>query len=440
MNTAQDICDTTKPLSKADPHSLRNSLSFFKAISIYTIVSLFLFFEMALQVSPSVMATQLMHDLDMTAFGLGIMSGVYFYTYTAMQIPSGFLLDRFSPRIIISLALLTCSIGAMLFSFIDNIFWGSLARLLMGCGSAFGFVSVLVVTADLFESKYFATLSGITQTVVGLGAMSGQIPIGILISHIGWRHTMLVLSAIGLTLAVLVWCFVKYKSHKQQQGYANSNVKADLKKVMSNPQTWYIALYACLLWAPIAGFASLWGVPFLTSVDHFSVTQAAIMCACMWSGLAVASPLLGMVSTALNRRVLPLAFVALVGAVAFTLIIEFSFSLWVVGILMFLAGAACSGQSLSYVVVKENNPIAIKGTAIAFNNMAGVVSGAIFQPLIGKLISTGAMAGVVIYNANDFKHGLSILVCAYVLAFLIAVFFVKESIFKNTQNLADISE
>jgi acyl-CoA reductase-like NAD-dependent aldehyde dehydrogenase len=41
----------------------------------------------------------------------------------------------------------------------DTIYIAILARLLMGLGSAFAFVSVLVVTADLFPASYFATLA-----------------------------------------------------------------------------------------------------------------------------------------------------------------------------------------------------------------------------------------------------------------------------------------
>ena len=189
----------------------KNNVSFQKMIMMYIAVSLFLFFEMALQVSPSVMSFQLMKDLSIGSFGLGLMSGCYFYTYTAMQIPSGILLDRFNPRIIITIAILVCSCGALVFSFAPNIFVASAARMLMGIGSAFAFVSVLVVTADLFQSKYFATLTGVTQALAALGAMSGQLPISHLVNFLGWRSTLLSFSITGLILAVIIFIFLRYQ-------------------------------------------------------------------------------------------------------------------------------------------------------------------------------------------------------------------------------------
>lgn len=409
---------------------LENRFSNWKAILLYGVVSFFLFFEMAVQVSPSVMATQLMHDLDIGTFGLGVMSGVYFYTYTAMQIPSGVLFDRYNPRTIITLSILVCTLGTLLFSLANNIYLASIARLLMGSGSAFAFVAVLVVTADLFKAKYFAMMTGMTQMLAAFGAMTGQMPISVLLLYVGWRYTLWILVAIGILLAIVVWALLKYERSRDaislREGRAN--IIISLKKILSNRQTWYIALYACLLWTPMSSFASLWGVPFLVSADHLEQTTAAFLCSFMWLGLALASPLLGIFSTAINNRVLPLYVSALTGAIAFGMVLECHFSLITLGVLLFFAGAACSGQALSFTLVKENNSTTIKATAIAFNNMAVVISGAVFQPLIGKLIeSSHAVGSALLDNPDHFKQGLYLVLAAYIIAFLISLRFIKHT-------------
>lgn len=407
---------------------LETRLSNWKAILLYSIVSFFLFFEMAVQVSPSVMATQLMHDLNIGTFGLGVMSGVYFYTYTAMQIPSGVLFDRYNPRIIITLSILVCTLGTLLFSLANNIYLGSFARLLMGAGSAFAFVAVLVVTADLFKAKYFAMMTGMTQMLAAFGAMAGQMPISVLLTYVGWRYTLWILVVIGIVLAIVVWTLLKYE---RGRGAACSvedriDITTSLKKIIADRQTGYIALYACLLWVPMSSFASLWGVPFLISTHHLGQTTAAFLCSFMWLGLALASPLLGIFSTAINNRVLPLFVSALIGAIAFGMVLEYHLSLMTLGVLLFFAGAACSGQALSFTLVKENNSSAVKATAIAFNNMAVVISGAVFQPLIGKLIESGH-AGAMLGGPDHFKQGLYLILAAYIIAFVISLKFIKQT-------------
>src|SRR3990167_1541026 len=159
------------------PQTSNQQFSVKKSLTLYFIASAFLIFEMAVQVSPSVMTTQLMQHLQMSVFGLGIMSGCYFYSYTAMQIPSGILLDRFNPRFVMVSAILTCVLGCVLLGSASTMLMACFARLLMGFGSAFAFVSVLVVTAGLFSSRHFAVMTGMTQMLAALGAMSGQLPV-----------------------------------------------------------------------------------------------------------------------------------------------------------------------------------------------------------------------------------------------------------------------
>lgn len=398
-----------------------------KAIVMYIIVSIFLFFEMAVQVSPSVMASSLMRDLHIGTFALGLMSGFYFYTYTGMQIPSGILFDRFKPKNLIIISLTVCSLGAITFGLINNYYFGCLARLLMGFGSAFAFISVLVVASDLFPKKYFALLTGITQMLAAVGAMSGQLPISFVVHAIGWHLTMILLGIFGLLLAAAVWMLLNYQKSIKELSKINwlSDIKSDLKTILGQSQTWFIALYACLLWAPMSGFASLWGVPFLVHFNNISTNEAALLSSMMWLGLAVGSPLLGLLTNVLNNKIISLWLSALVGGVFFTLIIEFKLPAWILGVGLFMTGAACSGQALSFVIVRNNNSKKVKATAIAFNNMAVVISGAIFQPMIGKLIEFYQQHGY----PNYYQMGCYVILFAYIIALLLSIFFIRENPF-----------
>jgi len=397
-----------------------------RAILIYLTVALFLIFEMAVQVSPSVMTSNLMKDLNISAFALGLMSSVYFYSYTAMQIPSGLLFDRFKPKNIIAGAIIICSLGALLFGTTHHFYFACLFRLMMGLGSAFAFVSVLVVASDLFHQKYFALITGITQMLAALGAMSGQLPVSILVERFGWRLTMFSLGIFGIILAIVIWFLLNYEKviikmcEKNQSWF--SSVKNDLKIIARNKQTWTVAVYACLLWAPMSGFASLWGVPFLIHADQLSKIEAAFASSMMWLGLAVGSPLLGLFTNFVKNKILPLWLSALVGAIAFLIVIKTQTSLPMISACLFLAGAACSGQALSFAVVRNNNIPSVKSTAIALNNMAVVISGALFQPLLGWLLHSKAFS-----HAVDFQMAMFVIFFAYLIGFIVALTAIKAN-------------
>ena len=408
----------------------------FRAFLLYLLVTLFLIFEMAVQVSPSIMTLQLMEELKLNTFQLGIMSGIYFYTYAFMQIPAGILLDRFSPRYIVTIAVMLCIAGTFLFGFTHDIYTGCLGRLLMGTGSAFAFISVLVVTADLFPSKYFSILTGVTQMLAAFGAMIGQLPLSILVNAIGWRSTLFLLTIIGLLLTVSVWHFLRYKKESKVPMINCRELIHSLQKVINKKQTWIVGAYAMLLWAPMSCFTSLWGVPYLMVVYGLKQTVAASLMASMWLGLALASPVLGWFSTVAKSRTLPLWLSAFIGSISFAIILIYpATNIPFIAILLFIAGAACSGQALSFTSIKENNDSSNKGTAIAFNNMAVVVSGAILQPLIGKILQVlhpVAVSNLVseqttVYATMPFKQSMLVVLFCYLIGAIIAFFFIKET-------------
>ncbi len=409
-----------------------------KAMLIYMLVSFFLIFEMALQVSPSVMASDLMKDLNMSAFSLGLMSGIYFYTYAGMQIPAGLLFDRFNPRMIITVSVCICSIGAIAFGLTTQFYLACLARLLMCLGSAFAFISVLVIASDLFQTRFFAILTCITQMLAALGAMLGQFPISMLVHQLGWHFTMCFLGCVGLVLAIAIWCLLDYKKNSSPF-LPSSNTKEyrqiiqSLTQVLSKRQTWFIALYALLLWSPMSGFASLWGISFLMKFDGLTQSSAAFYSSMMWLGLAFGSPLLGLLSSITHNKVLPLIISAALGYFAFSLILEVQLTGICLGLLLMIAGAACAGQALSFSLVRDNNSADVKATAISFNNMAVVISGAIVQPLIGAIISFKNISLGSAYSLSDFKYGLLVILTGYGLSAFIALCLIKEKSKKSAR-------
>lgn len=76
------------------------SVSLIMPWMVWGLGCLFYFYECLLQVSPSVMSNELMRDFSVTSHTLGILSGIYFYSYAAMQLPGGVLMDYFTTTFI----------------------------------------------------------------------------------------------------------------------------------------------------------------------------------------------------------------------------------------------------------------------------------------------------------------------------------------------------
>ncbi len=86
------------------------------------------------------MTEELMGDFGINAAGLGNLSAFYFYSYVAMQVPTGILADRWGPRRLLAAGAFVASLGTLLFALSGDILWAGTGRLLIGASVAVAFV------------------------------------------------------------------------------------------------------------------------------------------------------------------------------------------------------------------------------------------------------------------------------------------------------------
>lgn len=98
-------------------------------------------------------------------------------------------------------------------------------------------------------------------------------------------------------------------------------------------------------------------------------------------------------------------------------------------ILFFVFGITNTGVAISYAVSTEIHDRSVVGTSIAFTNMTSIFVGALFQPLVGRIIDM--VSGPRAYNVetlllSDFQAGLKLLPLCSLVALILA-FTVKET-------------
>lgn len=405
------------------------------AIIVFSLAVLFYLYEFAIRTMPSVMIHDLMRDFGITAAGLGVLSSLFYYGYTVMQIPVGLLFDKFSARKLIVTAMLATTLATVLFGFATNIYQADLAYFIIGFAASFGFIGALVLTSRWFPPKNYTFLVGIVQFMGSIGAIVGQHPIAFIVSHVGWRHTTLLAAATGVVITILMWFYLK--DHKPNPALTDPhliehNVMKGLKQVLHKKQTWWVALYSFCSWTPVVIFTGLWGIPFLMKLYNTSVTVAASAMTASWLGIAIASPLLGLWTDRLGLRRPLLIVCAILGIITSILVIYVPNLSWpLMYFFLFVLGCAAAGQSLSFGTVQDINPPKVAGTAIAFNNMAIIAGGIFLPPLVGLILKmswTGEMLNNVhIYSITSYRVALIFVPICYVVGLLVSIFCIKET-------------
>ncbi|AHE67494.1 MFS transporter [Legionella oakridgensis] len=421
-------------MAYSNPQSAASDILSCKAIMpwiVWGLGCLFYFYECLLQVSPSVMSSELMRDFSVTSHTLGILSGVYFYSYASMQLPGGVLLDYFGPRKLLTIATSICAASTIAFGLTNSFYMACLARLMIGFGSAFAAVGTMKLAANWFASERFALLTGIMVTIGMLGAIGGETPLALLIDSYGWRHSMVIMGSIGIVLACLIYMVardVPKNNGKQQTEVSPSTddepLLRSLVALLKNKQLWLVATYGGLMYMATPVFCGLWGVPFLMFKMQIAKATAANYISLVFIGWAVASPLWGIFSGRIGRRKPPMCIGSIGALICSVLFIYAPIESGIImQFLLFAFGVFSAGFLPAFAVAKELCNKRYVATGLSFMNMMNMIGIAVAQPVIGYILDMlwkgETVNGVRIYPIEAYHIALVLLPVGMLISLLV---------------------
>ena len=376
------------------------------------------------RVAPAVMTGELMAEFSMSAAALGNLSAFYFYSYVAMQVPTGVIADRWGPRRLLTAGAAVAAAGSLVFALSPSLWVADLGRFLIGGSVAVAFVAMLKLASHWFAPQYFARMSGLALLVGTVGAVAGGVPLRLMVAAFGWRPVMAALSLLLALLAVAIWIAVR--DDPAERGYASYNPQANAMKaqgagilsgiaeVFSYRNIRLFVLIPGGVTGPVLTFAGLWGVPYLVSVRGFSQTSAAAVTSAMLIALAVGGLMFGAWSDTVRWRKLPYAAGVAGVAACWAVVIVFPAlpqTLLVVTLVLSALGSGC--MVLSFAFCKESVPGRLGGTATGVANMGAMLGPMVMQPLVGFVLDRnwrGEMTGGArLYDLAAYHSGFLIL-------------------------------
>lgn len=222
------------------------------------------FFRAFLAVLTSVLA----RDTGAAPDDLAAASGLWFLTFAAMQLPVGWALDRFGPRRTASvLLLLGGGGGAALFALATTPLHIKMAMLLIGVGCS----PVLMASYYIFAREYaparFAILAALMLGVGSVGNLVASYPMALAVELIGWRGSLVGLSAISVAVAAGVFVLVR------DPVAVPGGVIGSVLELLKLPVMWAILPMMLVNYAPAAALRGLWIGPYLSDVFGLGTAQ-----------------------------------------------------------------------------------------------------------------------------------------------------------------------
>lgn len=403
---------------------------------IWLLCALFFLYEFLLRTVLGTFEHPITYDLRLNLVKFAVLSSTAYITiYGIMQIPASLITERFGLKRTLFIAALICTVAVVGFGLIHSFHSAFIFRILMGFGSSFGFICLLVAVYDWMPQKNIAFFIGLSQFLGTMGPILAAGPLNALAnqSAIDWRYVFLGLGGFGLVISMLVLFFVR-----NNQDYAGSflilkrpePLAKTLRALLWQKQTWLIALFSGSIYFSIEYLSENSGKTFLM-LNGYSSNFASYMITVAWVGYAIGCPLLGYVSDAMGKRKPGMIFAALCGLIAALVIIYYPINSTLLTIAFFLLGVGTSGQSIGFAIMAEQCNTTYLAVGLGLNNAVLSMIAAFNAPLIGWVLDLLAKAQSP--SVANYQTAFLIIIGFLCLAVVLSLLFIKETFCKSTK-------
>lgn len=236
-------------------------------------------------------------DFTWTKARQGLALSAIFWTYTALQIPSGLLVDRYGVRIPYLIGFLLWSVASAGTALTATLGGLIAMRLLVGAGESVVTPSSLRYIRLHFDEQQRGLAIGLYMTGTKVGPALGLPVAAYLVAHYGWK-----LMFVTLGLASLIWLIpwmawvrkddvaAQPRSRRPPQAASSQTVSA--RQIISSPVMWGVIIgtycymyfvYYCMTWMPI----------YFKERHGMSLTQMGWYSGFAFAGMATVAALAG---------------------------------------------------------------------------------------------------------------------------------------------------
>ncbi|RVU35011.1 MFS transporter [Hwanghaeella grinnelliae] len=335
----------------------------------------------------AVIAPQLVSEVGLTAADLGLLTSAFFLTFAAFQIPLGLLLDRFGPRRVQSVLLVSAAAGAVVFSFGQSIELLLVGRALIGFGLAGGLMSSFKAITLWFPRESWAMVNGCFLGMGGLGAIAATVPTEALLQYMDWRGIFLMLAGVTVLSAGVIAVIVPERATEVSTQTIKDQLRG-LGQVYRDPLFWRIAPVAAASLSNSMAIQSLWAGPWLRDVagfDRGAVAEGLLgLTMAMTAGFFLTGTIVdflrrwGITTVQVLTVIVPVLFVS-----QFCVVLELMPQSILPWLLFGLTGNVCN---LAYAHMSRHFPIELAGRANSALNLMTFSSVFLTQYGIGVII------------------------------------------------------
>ncbi len=370
------------------------------------------------RVNISITAPLIMKEYNWDEATLGIILSSFFLGYTLLQIPGGWLADRFGGKKILTIGVLWWSLFTLITPLARTVTGMASVRILMGLGEGVNFPSIQSIAARWVPAGERSRVMGFILSGISLGSIIAFPLATLIMTTLGWRWVFYFFGLLGLVwCAFWVWLAVNTpEEHKTIHPDELETILANRpelppvknvpwKEILSKAPVWALVInHFCVSW----GFFLFltWLPTYLIKAHGFSIKEMGLYSMLPYITMVIGSNASGWAADYFIKRYGNITFVrktfhtiSLVGASMMlillaqatdkvTVILLLSLSLG----LMSMTGSTTGPNSMDIAP-------RYSGIIMGMQTTAGNIAGIIVPLVVGWIVSTTQRWDLIFYIA-----------------------------------------
>lgn len=244
------------------------------------------------------------HDLHLGPESKGVLLSAFFWSYTAMQIPIGLIVDRINLLWVYAGAFALWSLAQGLTGLAGTLTILILLRVFLGFGESIYLPGGTKIVSVLFRRGERGLPSGFFDSGTRFGLVLGGLAIPWLLVHYGWRDAFVMIGILGLVW--LVPWFIAFPANLAKKAQPQAGTQLAQK-----PARFRLAHFDRNLLGVCLGFFCFdyfwylmltWLPDYFYEARHLNIIKAGIFSALPYAVFGVCQPLGGWISDRLIER------------------------------------------------------------------------------------------------------------------------------------------
>ncbi|MEK4533051.1 MFS transporter [Solibacillus sp. FSL K6-1554] len=215
-------------------------------------------------------------DFNLSPSVMGVVLSSFFAGYALMQLPGGWLADKFGSRKVIVISIVLWS----LFTVFTGMAWSLMSmiiiRFMFGLGEGGYPAASSKAIADVFPKKERTSAQTIMMSSNSLGGVIAPLIATPLLVWIGWQNLFFAIGILGLFVAALLWYYLSPQNMQVELVEEETVQKASFKDVLKIPTSWQLAIMWFGVSTVIWGLIS-WMPPYLVDVRGLDLMSMGML-------------------------------------------------------------------------------------------------------------------------------------------------------------------